>query len=284
MITIHKRIKEMSDKQVILLIEKFGQFARTHKPGFAQLPRFSIDLSGAPLNTDVLRFILQAAAASDSLLKPEISRFFFMNRQEIILLNQVPDEEISKIDWVHRANWILIMINTSLTITYENGLWDLYPSRYLAQIQEIRELKSIILQKQVERLNGGVFIGNIISNVNGPVHLGNVIQATTPQTLSAKEDKKINLDLIKTLITEGNTADAIVLLLSCAKHFSTEIDHTAIIISSRYNNFRLAQVKGTLPHELIAIERTTIDRSILQLVSLMHQTSTLQTSPHRAPE
>lgn len=277
MITIHRQIKKLSDKQVLKLIEKFGGFASNINLNFGELPRFTIDLSGAPLNIDVLKFILHSAASSNTLLQPEISRFFFMNKKELFSLEGATQGEIEKVDWVYFSNQILHKINNCLTITYEGGIWDLYPSRELAQIQEIRELKKIILQKQVERLNGGVFIGNTITNTKGSVHIGNIVNNETSVQKDSIESSKekievdLDLDLIITLITQGKTGDAIIFLLEYSKLFDRDIINTTILISSRYHKFKIEHTTGVLSIREKVTESTLIDRAILDIVYSMEK-------------
>ena len=188
-------------------------------------------------------------------------------------MNNIANEELQKIDWVYFSNIILHKINENLTITYEGGIWDLYPSKELAQIQEIRELKKIILYKQAERLNGGVFIGNIIQNTQGSVHVGNIVNNTpsNQEKPLSQNDEKIDLDLVITLITQGKTGDAIIFLVEYSKLFGKDIRDTTILISSRYHKFKIEDTKGTLSLRDKTIESNLIDRGVLDIVHLMNK-------------
>lgn len=173
MITAHRFINQLNEVQVFDLLRYVGSVAQQFRPaGLSQLPRFPVDLAGAPPSVDIARLLLHVAWEEKNAI--QVTFHFYLNNHRKALMDGMTQAGLPDYaGWNRAAEWILLSMNKQIQIAYENGLWDIECSLELREVPEIRELITAIKITQ-QQIQGKNIIINSKIIAGRDVHIGDV--------------------------------------------------------------------------------------------------------------
>ena len=262
MIVPHRFIDEMTENQVFRMLKVLGEWTKNNRKGKLILPRYPIDLTGAPEEVNIARLLLHAAAEENNTLTVFFRKFLFIEQGN--LRNEKennPNEPPDTKDWTLYAAWILIYLNNELSVEFKNQMWQVEcKSERMLGISEIRDLIQIIRMDSSKKSAKLIIMGGHV----GKIVMGNEINNTTVISKD-KINKNIETDKIKILIARGETKKAVNILIEIFKS-NTEKSKNTILIKSRYENNQKDYGFGVKSQEDYRAEIQRINEAILNFI------------------
>jgi Effector-associated domain 11 len=262
MIVPHRFIDELTETQVFRILKMLGEWTKNNRKGGLNLPRYPIDLTGAPADLNIARLLLHAAAEENNTLNVVFRKFLFTEQGNLRNEKETNPQSLPDTKgWTLYAAWILIYLNNELSIEFKNQMWQVEcKSERMLGISEIRDLIQIV-RMDASKISAKLIImgGNVGKIVMGD-EINNITEVQKDKIYKSVEENKI-----KTLIIKGETKEAINTLILMHSN-STENSKTAILLKSRYENNQKDYGLGARSQEDYRTEIQRINEAILNFI------------------
>jgi hypothetical protein len=262
MIVPHRFIDELTEAQVFRILKMLGEWTKNNRKGGLNLPRYPIDLTGAPAEVNIARLLLHAAAEENNTLTVFFRKFLSAEQGNLrIEKENYPTELPDTKDWTLYAAWILIYLNNELSIEFKNQMWQVEcKSERMLGISEIRDLIQII------RMNASKISAKLIimGGQVGKIVMGDEIN-NAPAVQKDKINKSVETNKIEILIAKGETKEAINALIEIYKN-SIEKSKNTILIKSRFENNQKDYGLGVKSQEDFRTEIQRINEAVLNFI------------------
>ena len=261
MIVPHRFIDELTGAQVFRILKILGDWTKNNRKGGLSLPRYPIDLTGAPAEVNIARLLLHAAAEENNTLTVVFRKFLFTEQGNLRSEKETnPNDPPDIKDWTLYAAWILIYLHNELSVEFKNQMWQVEcKSERMLGISEIRDLIQII-RMDASKISAKLIImgGSIGKIVMGDeIHNAAEIQ---------KNKKSVETNEIEILIAKGETKGAISTLIEVYND-SDEKSKITILLKSRYENNQKDYGLGTKSQEEYRTEIQRINEAILNFIA-----------------
>lgn len=262
MIVPHRFIDELTEAQVFRILKMLGDWTKNNRKGGLNLPRYPIDLTGAPAVVNIARLLLHAAAEENNTLTVVFRNFLFteqgnLRNEKETSPNDLPETK----DWTLYAAWILIYLNNELSVEFKNQMWQVEcKSERMLGISEIRDLIQII-RMDASKISAKLII---MGGQVGKIVMGDEIN----NALAVQKDKinkSADTNNIEKLIAKGETKEAINTLIEVYKS-SIEKSNTMILLKSRYENNQKDYGLGVKSQEDYRSEIQRINEAMLNFI------------------
>lgn len=262
MIVPHRFIDELTEAQVFRILKMLGEWTKNNRKGGLNLPRYPIDLTGAPAELNVARLLLHAAAEENNTLTVVFRKFLFIEQGNLrnemeTNPNDLPDTK----DWTLYAAWILIYLNNELSVEFKNQMWQIEcKSERMLGISEIRDLIQIIRMDASKISAKLIIMGGQVGKIVMGDEINNALAVQKDKINKSVEAKKIEI-----LIAKGETKEAINALIEIYKD-SIEKSKNTILIKSRYENNQKDYGLGVKSQEDFRTEIQRINEAVLNFI------------------
>ncbi|MBC7778115.1 MAG: hypothetical protein H7246_21965 [Phycisphaerae bacterium] len=262
MIVPHRFINELTHNQVYRILKIFGEWTKNNRNAGLSLPRYPIDLTGAPADLRVARLLLHAAAEENNTLTVVFRKFLFTEQGNLRNEKETnPDDLPDTKDWTLYAAWILIYLHNELSIEFKNQMWQVEcKSERMLGISEIRDLIQIIRMDASKISAKLVIMGGTVGKIVMGDEINNITEAQ-----KAKINKNAEANKIEKLIAKGETKGAINSLVEMYSN-SAEKSKATILLKSRYENNHKDYGLGSRSQEDYRIEVQRINEAILNFI------------------
>lgn len=281
MIVPHRFIDELTEAQVFRILKTLGDWTKNNRKGGLNLPRYPIDLTGAPAELNVARLLLHAAAEENNTLTVFFRKFLSteqgnLRSEKETNPNALPDTK----DWTLYAAWILIYLNNEISVEFKNQMWQVEcKSERMLGISEIRDLLQII-RFDMSKLNTQVLVMPhakvneiVLGDKFGDVTNSTIINRSENVTINAINNEKANNTLSETskslleLVSNGQIEEALEKLLEVYKINGNKYAlNEAIMYNSQLSQLRAQQNFNTISHDDASRESARITKAIIDLM------------------
>ena len=281
MIVPHRFIDELTEAQVFRILKMLGDWTKNNRKGGLNLPRYPIDLTGAPAEVNIARLLLHAAVEENNTLTVVFRKFLFteqvnLRNEKENIQNELPDTK----DWTLYAAWILIYLNNELSVEFKNQMWQVEcKSERMLGISEIRDLLQII-RFDMSKLNTQVLVMPhakvneiVMGDKFGNITNSTVVNRSENITVNAPKNEKIEAissetqKTLQNIVSNGRIEEALEKLLELFKNNGNKYAlNEAIMYNSQFSQLRTQQNFNTISHDDASRETARITKAIIDLI------------------
>lgn len=231
MIVPHRFIDELTEAQVFRVLKMLGEWTKNNRKGGLNLPRYPIDLTGAPAELNVARLLLHAAAEENNTLTEVFRKFLFTEQGNLRNEKETnPNEPPDTDSWALHAEWILLYLHKELSIEFKNQMWQVeINSERIRGISEVRDLLQII-RLDVSKINTQLMVMPnakvneiVMGDKFGNITNSTIVNRSENITINAVNNEKIDnipteiKKSLQDLVSNGQIEEALEELLKVFK-------------------------------------------------------------------
>ena len=284
MIVPHRFIDELTETQVFRILKMLGEWTKNNRKGGLSLPRYPIDLTGAPADLNVARLLLHVAAEENNILTVVFRNFLSteqgnLRKEKETNPQGIPDAE----NWTLYAEWILLYLHKELSIEFKNQMWQVeINSERMRGISEIRDLLHVI-RLDVSKINtqllvlpnarvNEIVIGDKFENITNSTIVNRSENVTinaikNEKTTDFQSELNVMKKLFQDLVSNGQIEEALEKLLEEFKKRDNKYAlNEAIMYNSQFAQLKTQQNFNTISYDDASRENARITKAIIDFI------------------